>query len=113
MIAYKVLNSDQRSAVASGEASVYYGKNQWTLPKFNGRLFVFKRLKDAQDFRTKTQQVWRCEVPSLKRIKHIAPYFSVKEMMRFWDKETLETVKKMDAPEGSYTAPKVKLLKEL
>lgn len=113
MIAYKVLDSDQRSAVVSGEASIYYGQNQWTLPKFNGRLFVFKRLKDARDFKTIDQRVWRCEVPSLTSIKEIAPYFSVTDMIRFWDKETVEAVKKMSPPQGSYTAPKVKLLNKL
>ena len=112
MIAYKVLDSAQRSAIASGEASIFYDKNQWTLPRFNGRLFVFKHFKDALKFRGMDQHVWRCEVPSLKKIKIIAPYFSVAAIARFWDKEDQErkNMPKHVAPTGSYTATKVKLL---
>lgn len=103
MIAFKVLvNGDENGGLSTNANIVYkdtaddfilrYEKGQVTQPKVAGsKLFVFKKLEDAQRFSGGPgTDVWRCEVPNLSIPKFRAKVFCNHygaDFKNFWDRK--------------------------
>ncbi len=114
MIAYKVVTAINKRYYSYNEVGIYkvtYNINSWSFPKI-GKLFVFKRLKDAKSFggiglHTK---YFRCQVKGLQKGKSSTTYYN---KVDFWDKVENGEVDCDFGVTGTYYTKAVKLLKEI